>query len=194
MRHVQNLVAASAAAALFLLVACGGLLTEETEKMSSEQLGAFHDLSATDIDGQPRAMRDFEGEVLLVVNVASECGFTKQYAGLQELHEEFAGRGFRVLGFPCDDFGGQEPGSEEQIKAFCESRFGVTFPLFAKVQVKEGPDQSPLYAHLGGATGELPGWNFGKYLVGRDGSVLGFFPSNVSPGAEELRQAVERAL
>lgn len=154
---------------------------------------SFHDLRTTSLDGSPADLAAYRGQVALVVNVASECGYTPQYAGLQKLHAELAGRGFAVLGFPSNDFGGQEPGSPTQIREFCTSRYQVTFPLFGKVVTKAGANQSPVYAYLGKA-GSLPNWNFCKYLVGRDGKVLGFFPSKVSPDDPALRQAIETAL
>ena len=129
-----------------------------------------------------------------MVNVASRCGYTNQYAGLQELHEELSAQGFAVLGFPSNEFGGQEPGSPEQIQQFCTSEFGVTFPMFAKSEVKPGDGQSPVYAFLQEQTNEVPGWNFCKYLVGKDGQVIAFYSSAVTPDAAELRKAIDKAL
>lgn len=154
----------------------------------------FHALSATSLEGEPFALSALQGKVALVVNVASECGYTPQYAGLQALHETYAGRGFVVLGVPSNEFGGQEPGTPEEIRAFCTSTFGVTFPLLARQGTRPGPEQSPLYAHLVQATGEAPDWNFCKYLVGRDGKVLGFWKSRTAPDDAELKAAIERAL
>ena len=113
--------------------------------------------------------------------------------GLEQLHREFAARGFAVLGFPSNEFGGQEPGTAEEIATFCRTKYDVTFPLFAKVETKAGASQSPVYGYLG-ASGSLPGWNFSKYLVGKDGKVIAFFPSKVAPDAPELRDAIARAL
>ena len=135
----------------------------------------------------------YAGKVTLVVNVASECGFTPQYKGLEALHEELKAKGFSVLGFPSNDFGGQEPGSPEQIQSFCQKNYGVTFPVFAKLVTKAGPEQSPIYAYLG-KTGSLPNWNFCKYLVGKDGKVVAFFPSKVTPDAPELQAAIANVL
>jgi glutathione peroxidase len=154
---------------------------------------SFYALSATRLSGEPVALKEYEGKVALVVNTASQCGFTPQYQGLQQLHTELAPRGFTVLGFPSNDFGGQEPGSAEEIKKFCELNYKVTFPMFSKVVTQPKEDQSPIYAWLG-RTGDLPKWNFSKYLIGRDGKVLAFFPSKVTPDAPELRQAIEQAL
>jgi glutathione peroxidase len=136
----------------------------------------------------------YAGKVTLVVNVASACGYTPQYAGLERLHRTLSARGFAVLGFPCNDFGQQEPGSAQEIQQFCDRTYGVTFPLFEKVVVKAGPTQSPLYATLSREAGKLPTWNFGKYLVGRDGKVLAFFEHSVSPEDSTLRGAIETAL
>ena len=129
----------------------------------------------------------------LVVNVASQCGFTPQYQGLEKLHRELSGKGFAVLGFPSNDFGGQEPGTAQEIATFCRLTYDVTFPMFAKVSTLAGPQQSPIYRFLG-ATGNLPAWNFSKYVVGKDGKVVAFFPSEVTPEAPALRSAIAKAL
>lgn len=158
-----------------------------------DAVASFYDLKLTSLEGDPVDLSAFRGKVTLVVNVASRCGFTPQYAGLEELHRELSGRGFSVLGFPSNDFGGQEPGTAKEIRKFCTLDYGVTFPLFSKVVTKPGASQSPAYAFLG-KSGHLPSWNFCKYLVGRDGQVVAFFPSRVAPGSPELRAAIERAL
>jgi len=155
---------------------------------------SLYTLSTRTLGGAPVSLSSFAGKVTLVVNVASECGYTPQYAGLQALHDELKGRGFSVLGFPSNDFGRQEPGSAEQIATFCERNYGVTFPMFEKLVVKAGPDQSPIYAELSRASGKLPAWNFAKYVVGGDGEVVAFFESKVAPSAPELRAAIETAL
>ncbi len=154
---------------------------------------SLHDLKTTSLQGQPADLADYRGRVVLAVNVASECGLTPQYKALQALHTELAPRGFTVLGFPSYDFGGEVPGCPDQIQSFCERNYGVTFPMFAKLQTKAGPGQSPVYAFLTRG-GQSPTWNFGKYLVGKDGQVLQFFPSDVTPDAPALREAIERAL
>jgi glutathione peroxidase len=125
--------------------------------------------------------------------VASECGYTPQYQGLEKLHRELSGKGFAVLGFPSNDFGGQEPGTPQQIATFCRLTYDVTFPMFAKVSTLAGPSQSPIYKFLG-TTGHLPAWNFTKYVVGKDGKVVAFFPSEVTPEAPALRNAIAKAL
>lgn len=154
---------------------------------------SFYDLQANALDGKPNDLGQYKGKVVLVVNVASECGFTPQYKGLQSLREEMKGRGFEVLGFPSNDFGGQEPGDAEQIQTFCRKNYGVSFPMFQKIVTKAGPDQSPVYAWLG-QDGQLPNWNFCKYVIGKDGKVRAFFPSKIAPADAQLRQAVEAAL
>lgn len=161
-------------------------------------MGSAHDFTVDTIDGEARPLATYRGEVLLIVNVASRCGLTPQYKGLEALHRRFRDRGFRVLGFPCNQFLGQEPGTHEEIKAFCRSKYDVTFPLFAKVDVN-GPSRAPLYAFLTAAPTQPEGpgdikWNFGKFLVGKDGAVLARFSPQVDPLAGELVAAVESAL
>ncbi len=154
----------------------------------------FYAGEARSLEGQPTPLTQYRGRVTLVVNVASECGFTPQYAGLQQLHERYHARGLTVLGFPSNDFGSQEPGSAQDIRAFCSSKYHVKFPMFEKVQTKAGAGQSPIYALLEQGSGTLPKWNFGKYLVARSGRVLKFFPSDTKPESAELAAAIEAAL
>jgi glutathione peroxidase len=154
---------------------------------------SFYSLKTNTLAGQPADLGQYAGKVTLVVNVASQCGFTPQYKGLEALQEQLKGKGFSVLGFPSNDFGGQEPGSPEEIQTFCQKNYGVTFPLFGKLVTKAGPEQSPIYAYLG-KTGNLPNWNFCKYLVGKDGKVIAFFPSKVTPESKELHDAIAAAL
>ncbi|MEV8221713.1 MULTISPECIES: glutathione peroxidase [Dietzia] len=153
------------------------------------------DFRASLLDGSGKDLSDYAGQVVLVVNTASKCGFTPQYKGLQKLYEEFRDEGFVVLGFPCDQFAHQEPGTDEEIGAFCERNFGVEFPLFSKVEVN-GSDAHPLYEWLksekSGVLGGRIKWNFTKFLVGRDGHVIDRFGPNRKP--EDLREAVEAAL
>ncbi len=155
--------------------------------------GSFYSLKATTLQGRPADLAQFAGKVTLVVNVASQCGFTPQYKGLQALHQELSPKGFSVLGFPSNDFGGQEPGGPEEISTFCQKNYGVSFPMFSKVVTKKGPQQSPIYAFLG-ASGHLPAWNFAKYVIGKDGQVTAFFPSDVTPESKPLRDALDAAL
>jgi len=155
--------------------------------------GSFYDLKVNTLAGQPADLSAYKGKVALVVNVASQCGYTPQYAGLEKLWREMAPKGVVVLGFPSNDFGGQEPGSAEEIQQFCKRTYDVTFPLFEKVVTKAGAGQSPVYAFLG-ETGDLPAWNFSKYVVDKQGKVTAFFPSRVTPDAAELRAALDKAL
>jgi glutathione peroxidase len=155
--------------------------------------GSLYDLKATMLDGRPADLAAYRGKVALVVNVASQCGYTPQYAGLEKLYRELAPKGVAILGFPSNDFGGQEPGTSEEIGQFCQKNYGVTFPMFAKVVTKAGPEQSPVYSFLG-ESGTLPQWNFSKYVVDKNGKVEAFFPSRVAPDAPELRAAIEKAL
>jgi glutathione peroxidase len=155
----------------------------------------FSDFQATSLEGEPVDLATYEGQVALVVNTASQCGFTPQYEGLQKLYDEYADQGFTVLGFPCDQFGHQEPGSEAEIGAFCERNFGVSFPMFAKIDVN-GDDAHPLFqwlrAQKGGLLGSKVKWNFTKFLVGRDGQVIARFAPTTAP--EKLGKDIEKAL
>jgi glutathione peroxidase len=153
---------------------------------------SLYDLSVTTLEGEPQPLSLYKGKVALVVNVASECGFTPQYEGLEKLYESYKDRGFVLLGFPSNDFGGQEPGDGKQIRAFCSSKFHVTFPMFEKVKTK-GVGQSPVYTFLSQKDGE-PKWNFHKYLVGKDGTVVAAFPSAVEPDSPALKAAIDAAL
>ncbi|MGE0445168.1 MAG: glutathione peroxidase [Vicinamibacterales bacterium] len=155
---------------------------------------SFYDLRTTTLVGnRPADLAAYKGTVTLVVNVASYCGYTPQYKGLEALHRELKDKGFAVLGFPSNDFGEQEPGSAEQIAEFCRLTYDVTFPMFAKVVTRPGPGQSPIYRFLG-ASGNLPQWNFSKYVIGKDGRVVAFFPSDVTPENPRLRATINRAL
>lgn len=160
------------------------------------EAAGLHDLELLTIDGAALPRAAVVGKVVLVVNVASFCSFTPQYAELQRLHDTYGDRGLLVLGVPCNQFGGQEPGSEREIKNFCSTTYGVTFPLLRKQDVN-GATRSPLYRFLVGSrpgNGKDVGWNFEKFLVGRDGSVLGRFGSTVSPSDPNLLAAIELAL
>jgi glutathione peroxidase len=158
----------------------------------------IYDVPVRTLDGKQVSLRDYEGKVLLIVNVASQCGLTPQYTGLEQLQETLGERGFSVLGFPCNQFGGQEPGTAEEIQTFCSSTYGVTFPLFEKVDVN-GDDRHPLYAALtqladdGGHTGDIR-WNFEKFLVGRDGVPVSRFSPLTEPQSDELHVAIEKLL
>ena len=156
----------------------------------------IYDFSARSIEGNDRPLSDYKGKALLIVNVASECGYTPQYAGLEALYRKYKDRGFEVLGFPCNQFGAQEPGNAEQIKSFCETRFDVSFPLFAKIDVN-GPSTHPLYEFLKSAEPGLLGteaikWNFTKFLVAKDGSVRKRYAPQTKP--EAIAADIEAAL
>ncbi len=155
-----------------------------------------YEFTVKTIDGVPKSLADYKGSVLLIVNVASRCGLTPQYEALEALHQRFASLGLRVLGFPANDFGAQEPGTESEIKTFCSTNYGVTFEMFTKLSVK-GSTIDPLYAFLQrgehGKSAEVK-WNFHKFLIGRDGQVLGAFASTMTPDSAELVSAIEAAL
>lgn len=136
---------------------------------------------------------EYAGKVVLVVNTASQCGFTPQYEGLEKLYQEFGARGFVVLGFPSNDFGGQEPGSEADIQKFCRSIYGIEFPMFEKTSVKKG-SANPLFAHLAAVTGTAPRWNFYKYLIDREGRVVKAYSSITGPASGRLRRRIEGLL
>jgi glutathione peroxidase len=157
---------------------------------------SLYDIPLKDIDGKDTSLKAYRGKVLLVVNVASKCGLTPQYAALESVYKKYQDQGLCVLGFPCNDFAGQEPGNNEQIKEFCSTKYDVTFPLFDKLHVK-GPEQHPLYVALSGKESPFPGdvkWNFGKFLIGRDGKIIKRFEPTVKPDAPEVLSAIENAL
>ncbi|HRI70702.1 MAG TPA: glutathione peroxidase [Polyangium sp.] len=154
----------------------------------------LYDFTMQDIYEKDKPLSEFRGKVALVVNVASKCGFTPQYEGLEKLHEKYASRGFVVMGFPANDFGAQEPGTNSEIATYCTSKYGVKFQMFSKIVVK-GEGKHPLYAFLtqGPPPGEVQ-WNFEKFLVDKNGKVIGRFPSDVTPESETLVNAIEKAL
>ena len=154
---------------------------------------ALFDRTLNDIREQPRSLCEYAGKVVLVVNTASQCGYTPQYEGLEALQRKYRDRGFVVLGFPSNDFGGQEPGSNQEIAAFCVNQYAIDFPMFAKSSVR-GADANPLFADLAKATGSAPRWNFHKYLVARDGREALAFATKVDPQDPALVAAIERLL
>jgi glutathione peroxidase len=157
---------------------------------------SLYDIPLKDIDGKSTSLGQYKGKVLLVVNVASKCGYTPQYKSLEATYEKYKDKGFAVLGFPCNQFGGQEPGTNDQIKQFCSDKYNVTFPLFDKLEVN-GPNRHPLYTALAGKDSPYPGdikWNFGKFLVGRDGKIIKRFDSGATPDSPEVVGAIEAAL
>ena len=182
-----------AVASVLSLVVSAVVALGAAPQAPSSSPSSFYALKTSYLDGKPADLGVFKGKVTLVVNVASKCGFTPQYEGLEKLNRELAPKGFAVLGFPSNDFGNQEPGTAQEIAEFCRLTYGVTFPMFSKVVTKAGSDQSPIYKFLG-ASGHLPAWNFSKYLVGKDGRIIAFYPSDVTPEAPELRGAIAKAL
>jgi glutathione peroxidase len=174
-----------------VLLALLGATAMATEK-------TIYDFTLNSIDGQATPLSSFKGKIVLLVNVASRCGYTPQYTALESIYEKYKSRGFVIVGIPANNFGGQEPGSNEEIKTFCTAKYHVTFPMMAKVSVK-GSDITPLYQFLTDKTahpdtgGEI-GWNFTKFLVGPDGKVLARFDSKVEPDSAQLTSAIEKAL
>lgn len=161
--------------------------SEETDAMAEVAPNSVYALDAKTLSGDDVSLGKYSGDVTVFVNVASKCGYTPQYEGLQALHEELAGNGVTVVGVPSNDFGKQEPGSAEDIAAFCQENYGVTFDMLEKVSTKDG---SPLFDRLADMTGERPGWNFCKYVVSKDGTEAKFFASGVTPSSDELRGAI----
>ncbi|GAA5522695.1 hydroperoxy fatty acid reductase gpx1 [Fodinibius salicampi] len=168
-----------------------------TFSFMGENNTSVYEFEPTNIDGEVTPLQKYEGKVLLIVNTASECGFTPQYEGLQNIYEKYNDQGFEVLGFPANNFGGQEPGSDEEIKQFCNVNYDVGFPLFSKISVK-GEDQHPLFKYLTTAsnpdfTGEIK-WNFEKFLIGKDGELVHRFRSDTKPESDEILKAIETSL
>ena len=179
---------------LTVAVLCAWPVTAQQPRSAlGTSVTSFYDLKTRTLDGKPADLAQYRGSVSLVVNVASFCGYTPQYAGLEKLHREMKGNGVNVLGFPSNDFGEQEPGTAEEIATFCRLTYDVSFPMFEKVVTRSGTGQSPVYAFLG-RSGNLPAWNFSKYVVDRIGRVVAFFPSDVTPEDPRLRGAIAKAL
>jgi glutathione peroxidase len=188
MRH-RFLITLAAAALLYVVPAAG----QQPASSAGASVKSFYDLQTKTLKGEPANLAMYRGKVSLVVNVASKCGYTPQYEGLEKLQKDIGGKDFNVLGFPSNDFGGQEPGTAQEIEQFCKLTYGVTFPMFEKVVTKDGPTQSPIYSFLG-KSGNLPAWNFSKYVIDKEGNIVAFFPSKVKPDAPELRAAIDKAL
>jgi len=173
-------------------------ITARTSLYSIDMQSKFYSFTMNDIEGKAVGLSQYRGQVVLIVNVASKCGFTKQYAGLQQLYEKYKGQGFVILGFPANNFFGQEPGTDIEIKTFCSTKFNVTFPMFSKISVK-GKDMHPLYQYLtspeeNGEFGKKIKWNFNKFLIGKDGETIAYFPSKVKPLDSAIVEALEKAL
>src|SRR5215470_12236533 len=174
----------------------GALLLLGTVAMAGEK--SIYDFTMNSIDGESTPLAKYRGRVVLVVNVASRCGFTPQYAALEKVYEKYKDRGFVIVGFPANNFGGQEPGTNQEIKTFCSTKYNVTFPMMAKVSVK-GDDTAPLYQFLtdkaaNPSTGGDIQWNFTKFLIGRDGQIVARFEPKVTPDSPEVTAAIEKAL
>lgn len=166
-------------------------------QLAAAQTKPLADIPLQDLAGKDTSLKPHAGKVLLIVNVASQCGATPQYGGLEALHQKYGARGLAVLGFPCNDFGAQEPGTAAEIKQFCTTNYKVTFPLFAKIHCADGPEQHPLFTALTSKGSVLPGpvtWNFSKFLVGRDGKLLARFDTGTEPDDAALVKAIEQAL
>ena len=156
----------------------------------------LHSIALKDIDGKETSLKAFKGKVVLVVNTASQCGLTPQYKDLEAVYQKYKEKGFTVVGFPCNDFGAQEPGTNEEIKTFCKTNYSVTFPMMDKIHVK-GEKQHPLYKELTGKASKFPGevgWNFGKFLISADGELIARFESRLKPDDSDVTQAIEKAL
>ena len=167
-----------------------------TTTFSVHAAGSLYDIPLKDIDGKDASLKPYAGKVLLLVNVASKCGFTPQYKALEALYQKYQSQGLVVCGFPCNQFLSQEPGTDAEIKAFCTSKYDVTFPMFSKLEVN-GKNRHPLYVTLAGADSPFPGnikWNFTKFLIGRDGKILARFDSKMKPDSPEAVKAIEAAL
>ena len=172
------------------------LATLMTTMLTTHAADSLYNIPLKDIDGKDVTLKPYAGKVLLIVNVASHCGYTPQYAGLEALYQKYSALGLVVCGFPCNQFGSQEPGTPAEIKQFCTSKYDVTFPMFDKLEVN-GPKRHPLYVTLTGEASPFPGdikWNFTKFLISRDGKIVGRFDSKVKPDSDEMTKAVEAAL
>src|SRR5947208_3601709 len=178
---------------IILALLCG-LLLPKVGSAANEP--ALYDIPLKDINGKETSLKAYKGKTLLVVNVASKCGLTPQYTALESLQQKYQKKGFVVLGFPSNDFAEQEPGTNQEIKEFCSSKYNVTFPLFDKLHVK-GPEQHPLYSALTGVQAPFPGdvkWNFGKFLISKDGKILKRFEPKTTPDSAEVIEAIDAAL
>jgi glutathione peroxidase len=176
----------------FILMAAAILLPI----LSLQAADSLYDIPLKDIDGNATSLKPYKGQVVLVVNVASHCGFTPQYAALEAVYQKYKSQGLVICGFPCNQFGGQEPGTDTEIKQFCTAKYDVTFPMFDKLEVN-GDNRHPLYVRLAGKDSPFPGdirWNFTKFVIGRDGKILNRFDSKVKPDSDEVTTAIETAL
>lgn len=179
---------------LLLCLPMGALLIMA---MSASAGTGLYDFTLNSIDGKPTPLANYKGKVIMIVNVASQCGYTPQYSALESIYEKYKDKGFVIIGFPANNFGAQEPGTNEEIKTFCTRKYSVTFPMYAKISVK-GDDQAPLYSYLTKQTGTGIGgdikWNFTKFLVDRNGNVVQRFEPAVTPDSKEVTGAIEKQL
>ncbi len=183
---------------LFVAILLGGFVVINSSKSNGSNKKSIYEYSATNIEGKDESLGKYKGDVLLIVNTASQCGYTKQYEGLQAVYDKYKDKGFKVLGFPANNFGGQEPGTNEEIKDFCTTKFKVTFPMFAKISVK-GEDSHPLYKfltdkELNGEFGGDISWNFNKFLTNKKGEIVARFSSKDAPESEAVISAIEKYL
>ncbi len=188
-KHIINFVSS------ILVLTATSLLASQNPPKGTSMGNNIKDISVKDIEGKEIKLSNYKGKVLLIVNVASKCGYTPQYEGLQQMYEKYKGKGFEILAFPCNDFGGQEPGTNEEIKDFCSTNYNVTFKLFDKIKVI-GKDKSPLYELLINNTddrGDVK-WNFEKFLIDKEGNIVSRFRSKVKPESEEVTKAIEGLL
>ncbi len=188
------LLGSAASLAVVMGAGCSQPRSPQWELLQKWKDRSIYDIETRSLEGSPVPLGQFTGKVVLVVNVASQCGLAGQYTELENLYVQFKDRGLVVIGFPSNDFGGQEPGTAKEIREFCTTRYPVSFPIMEKVHVKAGPDQCAVYEFLGTKTGVLPGWNFGKYLIGRDGQPIAMYASSVKPSDAALHQAIDQAL
>jgi glutathione peroxidase len=190
-RQIYLLIPSLLVALLIVLSAARGFAADSTNAPSSQPASPL-DFTVQDIDGKTVNLADYKGKAVLIVNVASKCGYTPQYTGLEKLYETYKDRGLVVIGFPANNFKGQEPGTNEEIKQFCTEKYNVSFPMMSKISVK-GDDKHPLYQLLTKEKGEVT-WNFNKFLVGKDGKLIEHFDSKVKPDDAKLTGAIEQAL
>ena len=185
---------------IYLLIITASVFLSKTDASNTNKVNQMDknikQIIVKDINGKPVNLSDYKGKILLIVNVASYCGYTKQYAGLEEIYKKYKDKGFEILAFPCNQFGEQEPGTNEEIKNFCSSKFDVTFKLFDKIDVN-GKDKSPLYSIL--TDNEVTGkadikWNFEKFLIDKNGNVVARYTSKVEPNSEELISVIEKEI
>lgn len=183
-------------ASIFLIVNLISASDKSLKTNEGKNMESVHEFSVKDINGKDVSLSDFKGKVLLIVNVASKCGYTRQYSGLQKIYDKYKEQGFEILAFPCNDFGGQEPGTNEEIAEFCSTNFNVTFPLFDKIKVL-GEDKNPLYKMLTNNSNVEKGdinWNFEKFLISKEGEVIARYKSSVEPESDAVAKAIEQEL